>query len=87
MTFICNHQIESMDWNIQLLGVILNFLVTDTPNGVPPEEIDGHPLDGADVNEGVIRLRTGQIRCGQDWTEPLEWHTGNGHTFRERNGT
>src|ERR1035441_9298449 len=72
MTLVRNDQIEGMDRNIQFCGVLIKFLVSSSKDRVPTEEIYRHPLNGADINEGMTGVRVCQIRTRQHpWVKLL----------------
>lgn len=62
MTLVSNNQIEGMDRNIQLRSLLIEFLIPGGENGISTEEVNGHPLDRADVDESMTGIRVRQVR-------------------------
>src|ERR1019366_1608887 len=65
MTLVCYDQIKGVNRDVQFRGVFINFLVPGSKDGVSTEEVDSHPLDCADVYEGVTCVRVCQVRTRQ----------------------
>src|SRR5437899_1030272 len=61
MTFVRDDHVEGMDRNVEFLCVFIYWFVSQVENRIAPKEIDGHPLDGADVDERIPLLRFQQI--------------------------
>ena len=56
VTFIGNNQVKSVDRDVFFRCVYVNLFVSQFPKSIKPKQIDRHPLDGADVDEGVSRF-------------------------------
>jgi len=61
MALVGDYQIKGVDRNVQLLGVLIKFLVPRSKNGISTKEVNGHPLNCADVHEGVTCIRVRQV--------------------------
>ena len=59
MTLVSDDNVECMNWNVQLVSVVLDRLVTKIENGIATEQVDRHPLNGRDVNESITLFRIG----------------------------
>src|SRR5258706_6117861 len=67
MTLVCYDNIEGVYRDVQLDRIIIEFLIAGVKNRIATEEIDGHPLNGADIHEGVTRVWIGQVRPRQNF--------------------
>src|ERR1700693_3198353 len=61
MTLVGNHQIEGVNRNVQFGCIFIQLLVPGSENRIPTKQVDGHPLDSADVNKSKTRIWMGQI--------------------------
>ena len=66
VAFVGDDQIEGVNRDVELVGVVVAHVVAQLEGGLAAEEVDGHALDGADVDEGVARLRIEQVGGRQD---------------------
>src|SRR5207248_1777303 len=65
VAFIRDDYIKSMNWNVQLLSIIIYGFVADVKDRVAPEQIDRHSLDCADVDKSISLLGVDKIRLWQ----------------------
>ncbi len=67
VTFIGDNQIKGMDGNVQLIRLILIIGIASVlrESGFKTKEVDGHPLDGGNVDKGMGGLRCSQIGIRQ----------------------
>ena len=65
VTLVSDNQIEGVDRDIELLGVILDALLV-REDCATTKEVDRHPLNCADVDEGRPGFRVGQVGLRQD---------------------
>ncbi len=61
MTLVGYDEIESVDGNINMVGVLIRGLITNLWNYVSAKQIDGHSLDRAYVDECKTRVRVRQV--------------------------
>src|SRR6202521_1442965 len=54
-----------MDRDVQLRGILVEFLVRSGKNGIPTEKIDRHSLDRADIHERMTSIWVCQVRTRQ----------------------
>ena len=66
MALVGDDQVEGVDRDVELVRVVVDRFVTSPEDRLPAEEVDGHPLDRADVDERVPGLRIGEVPLGQD---------------------
>jgi len=64
VTFVGDDEIKGVDGDVQPIHVSIEGLVAHAEDGVAAEHVDGHTLNGADVDEGVARVRRGQVLVG-----------------------
>jgi hypothetical protein len=64
VTFVGDDEVEGMDGDVQAVHVSIEGFVAHAEDGVAAKYIDGHALDGADVDEGVPHVRRGQVLVG-----------------------
>src|SRR5438046_304091 len=55
-----------MNWNIQLVGILINLFVASAEDCITAKQIDRHSLNRADINKCVSLLRIQQIRGRQN---------------------
>lgn len=65
MTFIRDHEIERMNRDVEPIRVVV-IIVSSAKHPVSSIKIDGHPLDRADVDEGMPPLRIGKVVLRQE---------------------
>jgi len=61
VAFVRHDQVEGVDGDVQLARVLVDVLITQPEDGLPAEDVDGHPLDGGDVHEGLAGFRVSQV--------------------------
>src|SRR5580693_1707840 len=66
MAFVGDDRVKGVYGNILLGGVFIWRLIPGVEDGGVAEQINRHPLDGADVNERISGLRVEQVTCRQD---------------------
>src|SRR6266699_1989307 len=71
MTLICNNEIKSMNWNIQLFHIGVKLLIVELERPCPTKKIHCHALDGTDIYKRITQLRLCQQRIGHDIWIPL----------------
>ena len=57
MAFVGDDDVEGVDRDVELVGVVVGFVVALLEDRLAAEKVDGHALDGADVDEDVAGLR------------------------------
>ncbi len=57
VAFVGDDQVEGVDRDVELAGVVVAVALAEADASLAAEQIDAHPLDRADVDEGVARLR------------------------------
>ena len=55
--FVSDDEVKSVNGDVQLASVLVDFFVSRSQGRVPPKLVDGHPLDGAHVHNCVAALR------------------------------
>src|ERR1051325_5470099 len=66
MAFVSNDYIESMNRNVlDLVGIIINRLVAEIENCISTKEVNGHALNGRDINECITLFRACEIALWQ----------------------
>ena len=71
MALIRDDDVERMMGYFQLLRIVLNVLIA-APDGLASKQIDGHALDGANVDKCMLRLRRLEIGFRQNfWVKLL----------------
>src|SRR5882672_8897917 len=60
MAFVGDYDIESVNRNIEQVGIVLGFIVTLRKHRLAPQQIDGHALNRADVEKRMDRLQVGR---------------------------
>ena len=55
VALVGDDQVEGMDRDVELLGVVVDRLVAERQRRLAAEQVDRHALDRADVDEGVAR--------------------------------
>ena len=65
MAFVSDDDIESVNRNVELLSIFVDWFVADVEDCIATEEIDRHPLNRADINEGIALLWIVQIGLRQ----------------------
>ena len=61
MTFVGDDEVEGVDWNFQLLGVVVDCVWIVGEDRLTAKQINCHALNRGDVDEGKPRLRAFQI--------------------------
>src|SRR6266511_270387 len=65
MALVGDDHIEGMNWNVQLLGIVVYGFVTDVEDRIAAKEINCHPLDRADIDKRIALLGIDEIRLRQ----------------------
>ncbi len=68
MALVGNDEVEGVDGDVESVRVLVAGLQFAEGSGrrLSSEQVHGHALDGADVDEGVARLWVEQVLGGQD---------------------
>lgn len=61
MALVGDDEIEGVDRDVELLGVLVDGLVADREGGIASVQVDRHPLDRGDVHERLADLRVRQV--------------------------
>src|SRR6266404_1666202 len=56
MAFVCNYEVECVDWYVEFFGIVLDFFLA-APHGLAAEQVYSHPLDRRNVYERVAGFR------------------------------
>ena len=56
VTFVRDDEIKRMDRDIHLICILINRFIVGSKNRAAPEEVDRHPLDGADIDKRKTRF-------------------------------
>jgi hypothetical protein len=59
MAFVGNDDIERVDGDVQLPGIVVGHILAE--DRAAAEQVDRHPLNRADIDEGSPRLGVGQV--------------------------
>src|SRR6266508_3056496 len=65
MALVGDDHIEGMNWNVQLLGIVVYRFVADVEDCIASEQVDRHPLDRTDIDKSISLLRVDKIRLRQ----------------------
>ncbi len=61
VALVGDDEIEGVDRDVELLGVLVDGLIADREGGIASVQVDGHPLDRGDVHERLAALRVRQV--------------------------
>jgi hypothetical protein len=65
VALVRHDQVERVDRDLLDFGVVIRFLIALVEHRTVPEQVDGHTLNGANVNERMAGLRVEQVVARQ----------------------